>query len=108
MFAFLFGVGVAAFSLGALNQRITDRDDLLAEHFEAILLGLAFALASVPRGWAIFARAALPVPIFFVYLSVFLGRNPPLPFYAAFAMAGCYSLFFTALAAHFSERPSET
>lgn len=108
MFSFLFGLGFAAFTWGALDQRISDTEDLLSAHVEAILLGLAFALASVPRGWALFARAALPVPVFFLYLSVLLGRNPPLPFYAAFAIAGCYSLFFTALAAHFSERPSDS
>ena len=105
VFPLLFGAAVAAFTYGALSQRLTDRDDLLPQHYEAIILGVAFALASFPRPWAIVARALIPVPTFLLYLSVFLGRTPPLPFGAAFTVAGCYALFLTALSAYFAERP---
>src|SRR5260221_8606722 len=64
----LVGAAVAAFTLGALSRRVTDRDDLLPDPAEATLIGLAFAFASAPRRWAIAARAAIPVPTFFLYL----------------------------------------
>jgi len=108
LFPVIAGCGVAAFTFGALSLRVTDSDDLLAMPAEALILGLAFALAASPGGWAIVARAILIVPSFFLYLSVFLGKPSPLPFYAAFAMAGLYSLFLTALSSYFSEKSRES
>ena len=105
VFPLLFGAAVAAFTYGALSQRVTDRADLLPQHWEALILGVAFALASFARPWAIVARALIPVPTFLLYLSVFLGKAPPLPFGGAFAAAGCYALCLTALSAYFAERP---
>ncbi|HZS85588.1 MAG TPA: hypothetical protein VFA50_22150 [Stellaceae bacterium] len=105
LFPLLFGLGVAAFTYGALAQRVTDRNDLLPDPIEAVLLGAAFALASFPRKWAIIARAVLLVPTFLLYLTVFLGKSPALPFAAAFTVAGGYAFFLTALSAHFAERP---
>ena len=104
LFAAISGVGVAGFTYGALELRITDRDDLLPSSLEAIIVGLAFALASAPVSWAIAARAVLIVPTFFLYLSVFLGKPAPLPFFAGFVMAGLYALLLTALSSYFSER----
>lgn len=101
----LSGAGVAAFTFGALSQRITDRNDLMSDPLEAMLLGLAFALASFPRKWAIIARCMIFVPSFFLYLSILLGKNPPLPYGGAFAAAGFYAFFFTALSAYLAERP---
>ena len=105
LFPLLSGTAVAAFSFGALSERIADRNDLLSDPLEAGLLGFAFALGAFPRRWAVFARAFILVPTFFLYLSVFLGKTEPLPFGGAFASAGFYALFFTALSAYFSERP---
>jgi hypothetical protein len=105
VFPLISGVAVAAFSYGALGQRISDRDDLLSDPLEAALLGLAFALGAFPRRWAVAARALIFIPTFFLYLSVFLGKAPPLPYGGAFAAAGFYAFFFTALSAYFSERP---
>jgi hypothetical protein len=84
--------------------RITDLDDLLPTSLEAAIIGLAFALASSPASWAIAARAVLIVPSFFLYLSVFLGKAAPLPFFAAFIMAVLYALVITALSSYFAER----
>jgi hypothetical protein len=101
----LVGAAVGAFTLGALSRRVTDRDDVLPDPAEAALIGIAFALAATPRRWAIVARAAIPVPTFFLYLSVFLGKSPPLAYGGAFAAACCYALFLTALSTYFAERP---
>jgi hypothetical protein len=105
VFPLISGAAVAAFTYGALGQRVYDRDDLLSDPIEAALLGLAFALGAFPRRWAVAARALIFIPTFFLYLSVFIGKVPPLPFGGAFAGAGFYAFFFTALAAYFSERP---
>jgi hypothetical protein len=104
LFSAAVGAGVAGFTYGALELRITDLDDLLPNSLEAIILGLVFALASAPAGWAIIARAVLIVPSFFLYLSIFLGKPTPLPFFAAFIMAGLYALVLTALSSFFAER----
>jgi len=37
---------------------------------------------------------------------VLLGKNPPLPFYAAFVVAGLYSAMLTALSRDLAERPT--
>jgi hypothetical protein len=104
-FPLLSGTAIAAFTFGALSERIADRNDLLSDPLEAALLGFAFALGAFPRRWAVAARALIFVPTFFLYLTVFLGKTQPLPFGGAFAAAGFYAFFFTALAAYFSERP---
>jgi hypothetical protein len=105
LFPLLFGFAVAAFTYGALSQRVGDEQDLLPPPLEAALLGAAFALASLPRGWALAARAFLFLPTFFLYLSVFLGKDPPLSSGGAFAAAASYAFLFAALSSYFAERP---
>jgi len=105
LFPLLFGLAVTAFTYGALSQRVGEVDDLLPAPLEAALLGAAFALASLPRSWALVARAFLFLPTFFLYLSVFLGKDPPLPSGGAFAAAAGYAFFFAALSTYFAERP---
>jgi hypothetical protein len=105
VFPLISGAAVAAFTYGALGQRVSDRDDLLSDPLEAALLGLFFALGAFPRRWAVAARALNFIPTFFLYLSVLLGKAPPLAYGGAFAGAGFYAFFFTALSAYFSERP---
>jgi hypothetical protein len=99
------GAAVAAFTLGALSRRVTDLDDLLPAPVEALILGTAFALASMPRRWAMVPRALLPVPTFFLYLSVLLGKLLPVPYWMAFIAAACCALLLTTLSAYFAERP---
>ncbi len=74
-FPLLSGTAIAAFTFGALSERIADRNDLLSDPLEAALLGFAFALGAFPRRWAVAARALIFVPTFFLYLTVFLGKN---------------------------------
>jgi hypothetical protein len=45
------------------------------------------------------------VPSFLLYFTVLIGKNAPLPFYAAFALSGVYSAALTALARHLADRP---
>jgi hypothetical protein len=104
LFAAVAGCGVAAYTFGALNERVTDLDDLLPTSLEAVIVGLAFAVASAPMGLAIVGRVVLFIPTFFLYLTVFLGKPAPLPFFAAFIMAGLYALVLAALSSYFSER----
>jgi MFS family permease len=106
MTAVLVGIVVASYTLGALSVRVDveERNDLLPVPLEAIMMGVAFALGSLPVGWSVVARAVIPVPTFFLYLTVFLGKSQPLPFYAAFVIAGLYSAALTALAAYLAER----
>jgi hypothetical protein len=106
MFRLFFGIGVAAFTLGGLSQRATDANDLLPDNIEALILGIIFTLSSIPKGWSVIARAALPVPTVLLYLTILLGKEPPLPYYAAFTVAGCYALLFTGLSSYFAEIPS--
>jgi hypothetical protein len=108
--ALLLGGVVAAYTLGALGQRVIaeDENDLLPVPLEALLLGAAFAVGSLPVGWSVLGRILLPVPTFFLYLTVLIGKNAPLPFYAAFAMAGVYSTALTALARHLADRPAHS
>ncbi len=101
----LIGAAIGCFTFGALSIRETDTDDLLSAPVEAMLLGAAFALASLPKRWALVARAAIPMPTFFLYLTVFLGKNPPLPYGAAFTAAGIYAILFTAFSAYLADRP---
>jgi hypothetical protein len=104
-FPLLMGAATFCFTLGALSIRVTDTDDLLPAPIEAALLGAAFAMAALPKRWAVFARAAIPMPTLFLYLSVFLGKDPPLPFAAAFAAAGVYAMLLTAFSAYIADRP---
>src|SRR5258707_6734403 len=104
MYRLFFGIGVAAFTLGGLSQRGVDANDLLPNNVEAIILGLIFTLSSIPRGWSIVVRAALPVPTVLLYLTILLGKEQALPYYAAFTVAGCYALFFTGLSSYFAEK----
>src|SRR5579883_247869 len=70
------------------------------------VVGASFTLASLPTAWSIVGRVLIPVPAFYIFLTVLLGKNPPLPFYAAFAVAGLYSALLTALSRDLSERPT--
>ena len=96
------------YTYGALAERVDDRNDLLPQWLEAMLLGLVFALASLPVASAILARAAIPLPTFLLYLTALIGKNPPLPFYAAFAVALAYAAALTALSAFLSLRPERS
>ena len=106
--AVVLGLVVAAYTYGALAERVDDRNDLLPQWLEALLLGLVFALASLPVASAILARAAIPLPTFLLYLTALIGKNPPLPFYAAFAVALAYAAALTALSAFLAERPERS
>jgi hypothetical protein len=88
----LLGTIVAAYTYGALDARAIaeERNDLLPQGVEAMLLGGVFAVASLPVRWSILGRILIPIPTLFLYLSVFLGKNPPLPFLAAFVLALVY------------------
>ena len=108
--ALLLGGVVAAFTLGALGQRVIpeDQNDLLPVPLEALLLGAAFAVGSLPVAWSIVGRILLPVPTFFLYLTVLIGKSTPLPFYAAFAVAGLYSAALIVLSRHLADRPDHS
>ncbi|MDB5407250.1 MAG: hypothetical protein JWL84_2162 [Rhodospirillales bacterium] len=105
--AVLLGCVLAAFTLGALDQRVIaeDRNDVLPVPLEAVLLGAFFAVGSLPVAWSIIGRIMLPVPTFFLYFTVLIGKSPPLPYYAAFAVAAIYSGALTALARQLADRP---
>jgi len=105
--AALLGIVVAAYTYGALQERVLaeDTNDLLPPVIEALLLGAAFAVGCLPVGWSIIGRALLPVPTLFLYLTVFLGKAPPLPFYPAFVLALVYAGALTTLAAYLADRP---
>jgi len=105
LLAVMLGAIVAAYTYGALAERVIaeDRNDLLPQWSEALLLGAAFAVGSLPVRWSIIGRAIIPVPTLFLYLSVFLGKNPPLPFTAAFIMALIYAGALTTLTAYLAD-----
>jgi hypothetical protein len=107
MLAVLLGLAVWGFTLGALGQRVLaeDQNDLLPVPLEALLLGAAFVVGSLPVGWSIVGRVLLPVPTFFLYLTVFLGKDPPLPYYAAFILSGVYAAGLTTLSRYLADRP---
>jgi len=106
--AVLLGSVVAAYTLGALNERVIpeDENDLLPVTWEALILGGAFTLASLPTAWSIVGRVLIPVPAFYIFLTVLLGKDPPLPFYVAFVVAGIHSAILTALSRDLAERPT--
>jgi hypothetical protein len=101
------GTVVAAYTYGALAERVdpAEWNDLLPQWLEAGVLGTIFAVASLPIVGAIVARAIIPVPTFVLYLTVLLGKNPPLPYYAAFPMALVYAGALTALSTYLAQRP---
>lgn len=103
----LLGAIVAAYTYGALDVRSIpeERNDLLPQGLEAMLLGGVFAVASLPVAWSILGRILIPIPTFLLYLSVFLGKNPPLPFFAAFVLALVYAGALTTLSAYLGDRP---
>jgi len=105
--AVLLGLAVSAFTLGALGERAPEwaADDPLPAGLVAALLGIAFTIGSLPVGWSIVGAIVLPVPAAFVFLTVFLERQPPLPFYAAFTLSLGYAAVLTVLARTLSERP---
>lgn len=106
--AVLLGCIVGAYTLGALYDRVIpeDENDLLPVPLEALIIGAAFTLASLPTAWSIVGRVLIPVPTFYIYLTVLLGKNPSLPFYAAFVVAGLHSAALTALSRDLAERPA--
>jgi hypothetical protein len=104
----VMGLVVAAYTYGALAERVDDRNDLLPPWFEAVLLGVVFSLASLPARSAFLARAAIPIPTFLLYLTALVGKNPPLPFFAAFGVALVYAAALFALATYLSERPDRS
>jgi len=108
MRAVLLGAVVGAYTLGALNERVIpeDENDLLPVPWEALIIGAAFTLASLPTAWAVVGRVLIPVPAFYIFLTVLLGKDPPLPFYVAFVVAGLYSALLTALSRDLAERPT--
>jgi hypothetical protein len=108
LIALLLGAIVAAYTYGALDETAgaEARNDLLPQWAEALLLGAAFAVASLPVGWSILGRILIPIPTLFLYLSVFLGRNPPLPFTVAFLLALIYAGALTTLSAYLGDRPN--
>lgn len=108
MFPVILGAGLAAYTLGGLSERMADRHDLVPDAAQALVLGIVFALASGPWKGAIVARAILPLPSFLVFLSILSDRRPPMPFGAAFVMAGFYALFITASAAAIAEKRRST
>jgi hypothetical protein len=107
LLAAVLGAIVAAYTYGALAERVSAEDwnDLLPQWLEALVLGTVFAMASLPIAGAIVARAIIPVPTFLLYLTVFLGKNPPLPYYAALPLALTYAGALTVLSAYLAERP---
>jgi len=108
--AAVLGAVVAAYTYGALGERVDPEEwnDLLPQWLEAAVLGTIFALASLPIAAAIIARAIIPVPTFLLYLTVLLGKNPPLPYYVAFPLAAAYAGALTALSTYLAERPQRS
>jgi len=105
--AVALGIVVAAYTYGALEERVIaeDRNDLLPEWAEAVLVGGAFAIGSLPVGWSILGRILIPIPVLFLYLSVFLGKEPPLPYGIAFTLALVYSGALTTLSSYLATHP---
>ncbi len=82
--ALLLGFVVWAYTLGALNQRVVaeDTNDLLPVPLEALIMGVSFALASLPVAWSIVPRMIIPVPSlspFFSARSRHCPTTPPSP-----------------------------
>ena len=90
----------------APSSRRRTRRTPAAPLWEAVILGGAFTLASLPSAWSIVGRVLIPVPAFYIFLTVMLGKDPPLPFYVAFVVAGLYSAILTALSRDLADRPT--
>jgi len=107
LIAVILGAIVGAYTYGALDQRVIaeERNELLPQWAEALVLGVAFAIASLPVGWSVLGRIVIPIPSLFLYLSVFTGKDPPLPFTAGFILALVYTAALTALSAYLGDRP---
>jgi hypothetical protein len=108
--ALLFGVIVWGFTLGALGERAPEevRRELLPPDIAALALGVAAAIGSLPVAWSVIGRIIIPVPTFFLYLTIFVEKEPPLPFYAAFALALCYAAALTGLSRYLADRPGRS
>lgn len=106
----VLGAVVAAYTFGALGERVNPQDwnDLLPQWLEACLLGAIFAVASLPVPGVVLARALIPIPTFLLYLTVLLGKNPPLPYAAAFPLAIVHAGALTVLSAYLAERPERS
>ncbi|HWG79336.1 MAG TPA: hypothetical protein VN681_06150 [Stellaceae bacterium] len=104
------GIVVAGYTYGALGERVdpAEWNDLLPQWLEAAALGAIFAVASLPIAGAIIARAVVPVPTFVLYLTVLLGKSPPVPYAAAFVMALLYAGALTALSTYLAQRPERS
>ncbi|GGF30882.1 hypothetical protein GCM10011611_41210 [Aliidongia dinghuensis] len=103
MYALIFALGFAAFTLGGLTDRVGEHEPWL-EAATLVALGVGFVLGAIPRGWSIVPRAILPLPTFLVFLTILTDRKPVMPFYAAFAAAAFYALFITSYASFLSHR----
>ena len=103
----VLGAIVAAYTYGALAERVNPQDwnDLLPQWLEAVLLGTVFAVASLPVAGVVVARALIPIPTFLLFLTVLLGKNPPLPYFAAFPLAIIHAGALTVFSAYLAERP---
>ena len=103
LYAVIFAIGFAAFSVGGLSERGGEHDPWL-EGAALLALCLGFVLGSVPRAWSIVPRAILPLPTFLLFLTILTDRKPELPFFAAFVGAAFYALFITSYASFLSHR----
>jgi len=104
MFQLIFGFGLAVFTWGGLEARPADQEDFFARPLEALMIGIVFAMASLPTRWAVAPRLLMPLPTFLLYLAIFTGRQPPMPFVAAWFSAGAAALFLTAYTVYLSSR----
>jgi hypothetical protein len=104
LFQLIFGAGLAAFTWGGLAIRPADQEDFFARPLEAVLIGIVFTLASFPGRWSMVPRLCMPLPTFLLYLAIFTGRVPPMPFLFAWFSAGASALFLTAYTAYLSSR----
>jgi hypothetical protein len=103
LYAVIFAIGFAAFSMGGLSENSGGHDPWL-ETAALIALGLGFVLGAVPRAWSIIPRGILPLPTFLVFLTILTDHKPEIPFFAAFIVAAFYAFFITSYASFLSYR----
>jgi len=103
LYALIFAIGFAAFTLGGLSEKPGGHDPWV-EGAALLALCLGFVLGSVPRAWSIVPRAILPLPTFLLFLTILTERKPEIPFFAAFVAAAFYALFITSYASFLSHR----